>query len=58
MTRGDAGENPELYLVDTGRIRRVAEVAAKNGNWGTKVAKGHGRGIAAHYSFTTCMWPR
>ncbi|HEY2629330.1 MAG TPA: xanthine dehydrogenase family protein molybdopterin-binding subunit [Usitatibacter sp.] len=47
------GENPELYLVDTGRIRRVAEVAAKNGNWGAKLAKGHGRGIAAHYSFTT-----
>ncbi|HXF78004.1 MAG TPA: xanthine dehydrogenase family protein molybdopterin-binding subunit [Usitatibacter sp.] len=47
------GENPTLYLVDTGRIRRVAEVAAKNGNWGGKLPKGHGRGIAAHYSFTT-----
>ncbi|HSS28954.1 MAG TPA: xanthine dehydrogenase family protein molybdopterin-binding subunit [Usitatibacter sp.] len=47
------GENPTLYLVDTGRIRRVAEVAAKNGNWGAKLPKGHGRGIAAHYSFTT-----
>lgn len=47
------GENPQLYLVDTGRIRRVAEVAAKNGNWGGKLPKGHGRGIAAHYSFTT-----
>lgn len=47
------GENPELYLVDTGRIRRVAEIAAKNGNWGGKLAQGHGRGIAAHYSFTT-----
>jgi isoquinoline 1-oxidoreductase beta subunit len=47
------GENPQLYLVDTGRIRRVAEVAAKNGNWGAKLPKGHGRGIAAHYSFTT-----
>jgi isoquinoline 1-oxidoreductase beta subunit len=47
------GENPQLYLVDVGRLRHVAEVAAKEGQWGTKLAKGHGRGIAAHYSFTT-----
>ncbi len=47
------GENPQLYLVDVGRLRHVAELAAKEGNWGGKLAKGRGRGIAAHYSFTT-----
>ena len=47
------GENPELYLVDTGRIRRVAETVAKASGWGSKLPKGTGRGIAAHYSFTT-----
>ena len=47
------GENPELYLVDTGRLRRVAETVAKESKWGSKLAKGSGRGIAAHYSFTT-----
>jgi isoquinoline 1-oxidoreductase beta subunit len=47
------GENPELYLIDTGRLRNVAEIAAKASGWGTKLPKGQGRGIAAHYSFTT-----
>lgn len=47
------GENPELYLLDVGRLRNVAQVAAKNAGWGPKLAKGRGRGIAAHYSFTT-----
>ena len=47
------GENPQLYLVDTGRIRRVAQTVAKASGWGSKLPKGSGRGIAAHYSFTT-----
>nr|WP_242616953.1 molybdopterin cofactor-binding domain-containing protein [Rivibacter subsaxonicus] len=47
------GENPELYMVDTGRLRRVAETAAKGAGWGRKLAKGHGLGIAAHYSFVS-----
>ncbi len=47
------GENPTLYTVDTGRLRRVAETVARESGWGTKLPKGRGRGIAAHYSFTT-----
>ncbi|MDM0046046.1 xanthine dehydrogenase family protein molybdopterin-binding subunit [Variovorax dokdonensis] len=47
------GEDPALYPIDTGRLRRVAELAAKEAGWGRKMDKGHGLGIAAHYSFTT-----
>jgi isoquinoline 1-oxidoreductase beta subunit len=47
------GESPELYPVDTGRLRRVAETAAKAAGWGRKMPKGTGLGIAAHYSFVT-----
>jgi isoquinoline 1-oxidoreductase beta subunit len=47
------GESPERYPVDTGRLRRVAEVAAKEGGWGRPMAKGSGLGIAAHYSFVS-----
>ncbi|HET7097190.1 MAG TPA: molybdopterin cofactor-binding domain-containing protein, partial [Casimicrobiaceae bacterium] len=47
------GENPERYPVDTGRLRRVAEVAAKEAGWGKSMPKGSGMGIAAHYSFVT-----
>src|SRR4030095_10997638 len=47
------GESPDLYPVDTGRLRRVAEVAAKGAGWGKQVAKGSGMGIGAHYTFVT-----
>ena len=47
------GEDPTLYTVDTGRLRRVAETVARESGWGKKLPKGSGRGIAAHYSFTT-----
>jgi isoquinoline 1-oxidoreductase beta subunit len=47
------GENPERYPVDTGRLRRVAEVAAKEAGWGKSLPKGSALGIAAHYSFVT-----
>jgi isoquinoline 1-oxidoreductase subunit beta len=47
------GESPERYPVDTGRLRRVIEVAAKEAGWGRKLPKGHGLGIAAHYSFVS-----
>ncbi len=47
------GESPERYPVDTGRLRRVAELAAKQARWGRKLPKGHGLGIAAHYSFVS-----
>ncbi len=47
------GENPALYPVDTGRLRRVVETVAREAGWGRQMPKGHGLGIAAHYSFTS-----
>jgi isoquinoline 1-oxidoreductase beta subunit len=36
---------------DTGRLRRVIELAASKGDWGKPLPKGRGRGIAAHFCF-------
>lgn len=47
------GEDPTAYPIDIGRLRRVATTVAKASNWDRPLAKGRGRGIAAHYSFTT-----
>ena len=47
------GEDPKLYPVDTGRLRKVIETAAKGAGWGRKLPKGQGMGIAGHYSFVT-----
>ncbi len=47
------GEAPERYPVDTGRLRRVAELAAEKAGWGKSMPKGSGMGIAAHYSFVS-----
>jgi isoquinoline 1-oxidoreductase subunit beta len=47
------GESPERYPVDTGRLRNVAEVVAREAGWGRAMPKGHGLGIAAHYSFVS-----
>ncbi len=47
------GESPELYPVDTGRLRVVVDLAAKQAKWGRPLPKGSGLGIAAHYSFVT-----
>ncbi len=47
------GESPELYPVDTGRLRGVIDLAAKQASWGKTMPKGSGLGIAAHYSFVT-----
>jgi isoquinoline 1-oxidoreductase beta subunit len=47
------GESPERYPVDTGRLRRVAELAASEAGWGRSLPKGRGLGIAAHYSFVS-----
>jgi len=42
------------YPFDTGRLRRVAELAAEKANWGKKkFGKGSGMGIAVHRSFAT-----
>ncbi|NPU11636.1 xanthine dehydrogenase family protein molybdopterin-binding subunit [Bradyrhizobium sp. 83002] len=47
------GEPYESYPIDTGRLRRVVEFVAEKGNWGRKVDKGRGLGIAAHRSFVS-----
>jgi isoquinoline 1-oxidoreductase beta subunit len=47
------GESPERYTVDTGRLRRVVETAAREAGWGKSLPKGSGLGIAAHYSFVS-----
>jgi len=48
------GKSVEQYPVDTGRLRRVIELAAERSGWAKKKpAKGHALGIAAHRSFLT-----
>ncbi|CAJ0715032.1 Isoquinoline 1-oxidoreductase subunit beta [Ralstonia edaphis] len=44
-------ESPERYPYDTGRLRGVIEAACKGANWGRKLPKGHGLGLAFCYSF-------
>ncbi|MEQ1638930.1 MAG: xanthine dehydrogenase family protein molybdopterin-binding subunit [Methylococcales bacterium] len=46
-------ESPEIYPLDTGRLRRVVETVAHKSGWGRSLPKGQGLGIAAHYSFVT-----
>jgi len=53
MDKWNHGESPERYPVDTGRLRRVIELAAKEAGWGRKLPKGRGLGIAGHYSFVS-----
>lgn len=45
------GDPMEDYPIDTGRLANVIREAAAMANWGRKVPKGHGLGIAAHRSF-------
>lgn len=47
------GESPELYPVDTGRLRQVIDTVTREAGWGRPLAKGRGLGLAAHYSFVT-----
>jgi isoquinoline 1-oxidoreductase beta subunit len=47
------GEDPNRYLIDTGRLRRVIETAANGIGWGRAVPAGSGLGVAGHYSFVT-----
>ena len=44
---------PSVYPLDTGRLRRVIELAAREAGWGRQLPPGQGLGIAAHYSFVT-----
>jgi isoquinoline 1-oxidoreductase subunit beta len=48
------GRLSDKYPLETGRLRRVIELAATASNWAKKrPAKGRALGIAAHYSFLT-----
>lgn len=47
------GESPKLYPYDTARLRRVIETATRAANWGRKLPKGRGLGLASHYSFVS-----
>ena len=49
----NSGEDPARYPIDTGRLRAVIETAASAIGWGSSMSKGHGLGIAGHYSFVT-----
>ena len=41
------------YKMDTARLKNVLKIAAKNAEWGKALPKGHGMGLAIHYSFYT-----
>ncbi len=52
--KGDDAEDAKKYPFDTGRLRRVAEIAVERSGWSKKTSrKGHGMGIAVHRSFLT-----
>ncbi|HEY8459891.1 MAG TPA: molybdopterin cofactor-binding domain-containing protein, partial [Blastocatellia bacterium] len=49
---GQKGPMAEKFPLDTGRLRRVIELAAERSGWAKKKpSKGRGLGIAAHWSF-------
>lgn len=47
------GSPLEEYPIDTGRLAKVTEEAARLAKWGRTLPKGHGLGIAAHRSFVS-----
>tara|TARA_R110002073_G_scaffold27260_2_gene88280 strand:+ start:14490 stop:16772 length:2283 start_codon:yes stop_codon:yes gene_type:complete len=47
------GESPELYPLNTGRLRNVIELVTEKADWGKKLPQGQAQGLAAHYSFVT-----
>jgi isoquinoline 1-oxidoreductase beta subunit len=50
------GSPPDTHPIDTGRMRRVVEMAAEKSGWGKrKLGKGSGLGIAVHRSFVTTV---
>ncbi len=49
----DYGENPDVYPIDTGRLRGVVDLVTEKAGWGRQVPKGHGLGLAAHRSFVS-----
>ncbi|MBW7472421.1 molybdopterin-dependent oxidoreductase [Marinobacter sp. M216] len=56
LTVGDGwnyGEDPDLYPIDTARMRRVIERATEEAGWGRDTPKGRGLGLAFHHSFVS-----
>ncbi|MGO9088782.1 MAG: molybdopterin cofactor-binding domain-containing protein [Candidatus Sulfotelmatobacter sp.] len=54
LDTGSRDPDDAKYPFDTGRLRRVAELAAEKAGWGKKKdGKGSGLGIAVHRSFAT-----
>jgi len=56
LTVGDGwnyGEDPDLYPIDTARMRRVIERATEEAGWGRETGKGRGLGLAFHHSFVS-----
>jgi isoquinoline 1-oxidoreductase beta subunit len=56
LTVGDGwnyGEDPDIYPIDVGRMRRVIERATEEAGWGRKTEKGRGLGLAFHHSFVS-----
>jgi isoquinoline 1-oxidoreductase beta subunit len=52
--KGDDAEEAKAYPLDTGRMRRVLEIAAEKSGWGKRpMGKGRGMGVAVHRSFLT-----
>ncbi|HTR12504.1 MAG TPA: xanthine dehydrogenase family protein molybdopterin-binding subunit [Roseiarcus sp.] len=49
----DYGENPEIYPIDTGRLRNVVELVTEKAGWGRAMTEGHGLGLAVHRSFVS-----
>jgi isoquinoline 1-oxidoreductase beta subunit len=47
------GENPQVYPVDTGRLRKLVELVAEKAEWGRKMPPRHGLGIAVHRCFAS-----
>jgi isoquinoline 1-oxidoreductase beta subunit len=47
------GEPEGTFQIDTGRLRKVTELAADRAGWGRSLPKGRGLGIAAHRAFVS-----
>ena len=47
------GENPELYAIDTARLKKVIDTVTKEAGWGRKMPAGSGLGLAAHRAFVS-----
>jgi len=49
----DYGEPYQTFPIDTGRLRKVTELAAERAGWGRSLPKGRALGIAAHRAFVS-----